>query len=95
MFVKKPSIYAGLERRDRPNCIREKCVKCSPKAGVGGSNPFRDAKNSAVSLDFTRFTAFFYFDAASVRISENRRVLPLLLPPKTLLIGFERFSRFC
>ena len=95
MFAKKVSVYAGLERRERPNCISEKCIKCAPKRGVGGSNPFWDARNSAVSLDFTRFTAFFYFDAASVRISGNRRVLPLLLPPKTLLIGFERFSRFC
>ena len=32
MFAKKVSVYAGLERRERPNCISEKCIKCAPKS---------------------------------------------------------------
>lgn len=43
MFAKKVSVYAGLERRERPNCISEKCIKCAPKRKVRGSNPRKDA----------------------------------------------------
>jgi len=33
----------------------------APKRGVGGSNPFRDARKTAVSLYFKGFAAFFVF----------------------------------
>ena len=50
MFAKKVSVYAGLERRERPNCISEKCIKCAPKRNAPGSNPGRDATKNAESL---------------------------------------------
>lgn len=43
MFAKKVSVYAGLERRERPNCISEKCIKCAPKRNAPGSNPGKRA----------------------------------------------------
>ena len=33
----------------------------TPKRGVGGSNPLWDAKNSAESLDLSRFSAFLIY----------------------------------
>ena len=33
----------------------------TPKRGVGGSNPLWDAKNSAESLDLSRFSAFLVY----------------------------------
>ena len=60
MFAKKVSVYAGLERRERPNCISEKCIKCAPKRGVGGSNPLMDASEQRRKPLFSRVFGFSY-----------------------------------
>lgn len=60
MFAKKVSVYAGLERRKRPNCISEKCIKCAPKRKARGSNPRKDAKKSS----FERVRIFYGLFAA-------------------------------
>ena len=59
MFAKKVSVYAGLERRERPNCISEKCIKCSPKRNAPGSNPGRDATKNAENLRSTMMEEVF------------------------------------
>ena len=62
MFAKKVSVYADLKRRERPNCISEKCIKRSPKRKVGCSNHLGNAKNSAGNLSKIKgFRRFFIF----------------------------------
>ena len=55
MFAKKVSVYAGLERRKRPNCISEKCIKCAPKRNAPGSNPGKRAKKCRKHYGFGTF----------------------------------------
>ena len=50
MFAKKVSVYAGLERRERPNCISEKCIKCAPKRNVVSSSLAGGAKATQKAL---------------------------------------------
>lgn len=62
MFAKKVSVYAGLERRERPNCISEKCIKCAPKRGAGSSNLPGDAINAVTARGCGIFLIFFLYE---------------------------------
>lgn len=66
----------------------------APKAGVGGSNPFRDAKNFAESLDLSGFSAFLVF----THLTENLHsifTITILTFKNFLLIGIEHFFAVC
>ena len=65
MFAKKVSVYAGLERRERPNCISEKCIKCAPKRKAVGSNPARDASKHAENLWLNSDKELIYLSTVS------------------------------
>lgn len=58
MFAKKVSVYAGLERRERPNCISEKCIKCAPKRKAVCSNHIGDASALSRKVSHEIFRVF-------------------------------------